>query len=98
MRHIFLKSLGVIVLLAGAPTLMVVGQNSGNTFKAHDPGPRPNPQTLVPNPEPGLDENETALFNESLLRSTFAAAVRSAYCPSLEKCKQPPSVSQTGWR
>jgi Stage II sporulation protein E (SpoIIE) len=31
-------------------------------FKAHDPGPRPNPQSPVPNPEPGLDENETALL------------------------------------
>ena len=68
MRHISLKSLAVTVLLAGGPTLIVVGQNSGNAFKAHDPGPRPNAQSPVPNPVPGLNENETALFNESLLR------------------------------
>jgi CxxC motif-containing protein (DUF1111 family) len=68
MSHIFLKSLAVTVLLAAGPTLIVVGQNSGNAFKAHDPGPRPNPQSPVPNPVPGLNENETALFNESLLR------------------------------
>ena len=68
MRHIFLKSLAVTVLLAAGPTLIVVGQNSGNAFKAHDPGPRPNPQSPVPNPVPGLNEIETALFDESLLR------------------------------
>ena len=57
MRHISLKSLAVTVLLAGGPTLIVVGQNSGNAFKAHDPGPRPNAQSPVPNPVPGLNEN-----------------------------------------
>jgi CxxC motif-containing protein (DUF1111 family) len=36
--------------------------------RAKDPGPRPNPESTIPNPVPGLSENETALFNESLLR------------------------------
>jgi hypothetical protein len=86
MRHIFLKSLAVIVLLAGGPTLIVVGQNSGNTFKAHDPGPRPNAQTPVPNPVPGLNENEMALFNESLLRVSELEG-------SCDTCsQQPPNV------
>ena len=37
-------------------------------LKAVDPGPRPNPSSPIPNPVPGLGDNETALFNESLLR------------------------------
>ena len=44
------------------------GNGNGNGNKAKDPGPRPNPSSTVPNPVPGLDTNETALFNESLLR------------------------------
>jgi len=35
---------------------------------AHDPGPRPNPASPVPQPVPGLNYNEAALFLESLLR------------------------------
>src|SRR5258708_39594563 len=35
---------------------------------AHDPGPRPNPASPVPNPVQGLNANESALFIESLLR------------------------------
>lgn len=37
-------------------------------FRAHDPGPRPNPKSAIPNPVPGLNSNEIALFTESLLR------------------------------
>ena len=37
-------------------------------FRAKDPGPRPNPASTIPSPVPGLNANETALFNESLLR------------------------------
>jgi hypothetical protein len=37
-------------------------------FRAKDPGPRPNPATTIPNPVRGLNSNEIALFNESLLR------------------------------
>src|SRR5215813_11727631 len=36
--------------------------------KAKDPGPRANPASTIPNPVPGLNANELALFNESLLR------------------------------
>lgn len=36
--------------------------------RAVDPGPRSNPSSVVPNPVPGLNENEKALFHESLLR------------------------------
>jgi len=35
---------------------------------AGDPGPRPNPDTVVPRPISGLNQSETALFYESLLR------------------------------
>jgi len=47
----------------------LVGQStSSSKFKAADPGPRPNPTSTIPRPVPGLDANEIALFNESLLR------------------------------
>ena len=36
--------------------------------RATDPGPRPNPASVVPNPVPGLNDTEKALFLESLLR------------------------------
>ena len=36
--------------------------------RPHDPGPRPNPASAIPKPVPGLNNNETALFYESLLR------------------------------
>jgi CxxC motif-containing protein (DUF1111 family) len=36
--------------------------------KAHDPGPRAAPQSPIPNPVPGLTQNEAALYKESLLR------------------------------
>ena len=35
---------------------------------AHDPGPRANPPSAIPDPVPGLNANEMALFRESLLR------------------------------
>jgi hypothetical protein len=38
------------------------------SHRAVDPGPRPNPASLVPNPVPGLNDTEAALFLESLLR------------------------------
>jgi hypothetical protein len=46
----------------------VLAQTNAAWFKAKDPGPRPNPASTIPNPVPGLNDNETALFNESLLR------------------------------
>ena len=42
--------------------------NSAPEQSAHDPGPRPNPTSPVPQPLPGLNHNEAALFKESLLR------------------------------
>lgn len=45
----------------------IFAQTNG-AFKAKDPGPRPNPPTVFPDPVPGLNDNEVALFNESLLR------------------------------
>ncbi|MEO8127637.1 MAG: di-heme oxidoredictase family protein [Bryobacteraceae bacterium] len=47
----------------------MVGQTTSSSgFRASDPGPRPNPTSTIPRPVPGLDANEIALFNESLLR------------------------------
>jgi CxxC motif-containing protein (DUF1111 family) len=54
------------VLAAGLFTAMFGQMNT--SFKAKDPGPRPNPATPFPSPVPGLNDNEQALFIESLLR------------------------------
>ena len=51
-----------------ALTTALLAQNGAAWFRAKDPGPRPNPATAIPNPVPGLNNNEVALFNESLLR------------------------------
>ncbi len=56
----------IAIIFAGAITTVMVAQNG--LFKAKDPGPRPNPVSPIPNPVAGLSDNETALFNESLLR------------------------------
>jgi len=37
-------------------------------FVAKDPGPRPNPSSAIPQPVDNLNDQEAALFNESLLR------------------------------
>ena len=56
----------------GIPALLIASAMSGQIpqfgFKAKDPGPRPNPASAIPQPIPGLDQNELALFYESLLR------------------------------
>src|SRR5580698_5157665 len=49
-------------------TGVLQAQTASPWFRAKDPGPRKNPTTAIPNPVPGLGANETALFNESLLR------------------------------
>ncbi len=49
-------------------TSIAFGQDTARGRRATDPGPRPNPTSTIPRPVPGLDANETALFNESLLR------------------------------
>ena len=63
-----MRTVLVVILLALAVTSAVFGQNFGRSSRAKDPGPRPNPSTAIPNPLPGLNKNEAALFNESLLR------------------------------
>src|SRR5664279_5674494 len=46
------------------------GENpaASSSHRAADPGPRPNPASVMPRPVAGLNANETALFLESLLR------------------------------
>src|SRR5262249_53941639 len=62
-------TIGVAVIgLLGIVSTITLAQSNGQWFRAHDPGPLPNPQSHIPNPVPGLNENEAALFNESLLR------------------------------
>jgi len=86
MKGSFVRLLGLTAMLAFAASIILVGQNSRSIFKAHDPGPRPNPQSPVPNPVSGLNENETALFNESLLRVSELEG-------SCDTCsQQPPNV------
>src|SRR5690348_10628846 len=76
----------VILVLAVMVSAAVVAQNGAASFKAHDPGPRPNPASPIPNAVPGLSENETALFNESLLRVSELEG-------SCDTCgQQPPNV------
>jgi CxxC motif-containing protein (DUF1111 family) len=58
----------VVVLLAASVTTALLAQTNGHSFRAKDPGPRPNPASTVPLPVNGLNPNEAALFNESLLR------------------------------
>lgn len=75
----------VVVLLAGSITTAVLAQ-SNPWSRAKDPGPRPNPSSSVPNSVPGLNENEAALFNESLLRVSELEG-------SCDTCaQQPPNV------
>ena len=73
------------ILLTGIVATTLLAQNNAR-FKARDPGPRPNPESPVPSPVPGLNENETALFNESLLRVSELEG-------SCDTCaQQPPNV------
>jgi cytochrome c peroxidase len=60
----------VFLIGAAAPTsgLAQDGPDSSARRRPVDPGPRPNPSSVVPKPVPGLNENEKALFFESLLR------------------------------
>jgi Di-haem oxidoreductase, putative peroxidase len=58
----------VCLLLTAAVTSAVLAQTNSSRFKAKDPGPRANPASAIPTPVAGLNPNEAALFNESLLR------------------------------
>ena len=85
MGHTCLKRLAVASVLAGFISLGVLAQSRG-AFKAHDPGPRANLTSHIPDPVPGLNDNETALFNESLLRVSELEG-------SCDTCgQQPPNV------
>src|SRR5437868_3428769 len=55
-----------VAAVIGTSAMLAQGQRSW--FKAKDPGPRPNPASAIPVPVAGLNGNEAALFNESLLR------------------------------
>src|SRR5262249_41807591 len=50
MINTYLRSWVFTILLVGFVALAVSAQN----FRAHDPGPRPNPQSHIPSPVPGL--------------------------------------------
>jgi CxxC motif-containing protein (DUF1111 family) len=76
----------VVVGLLGIVTTAMLAQSNRSFFKAHDPGPRPNPESPIPKPVAGLNENETALFLESLLRVSELEG-------SCDTCvQQPPNV------
>jgi len=83
----FMRRMAIgIVVMAGIVTSVTLAQNNGSWFKANDPGPRPNPASVIPLPVDGLNENETALFNESLLRVSELEG-------SCDTCgQQPPNV------
>jgi CxxC motif-containing protein (DUF1111 family) len=61
-----------ILFLLGVTGALAVHADDGRDGQsgrhATDPGPRPNPASVVPRPVPGLSQNEQALFFESLLR------------------------------
>ena len=62
----------VFILALGASALAQSAEQGAQPdrfgVRARDPGPRPNPSSPIPQPVPGLDSNEMALFLESLLR------------------------------
>src|SRR5258708_19321626 len=64
-RAVIVFVLAVSVAALGLATATLADSSH---FKAKDPGPRPNPATAIPNPVPGLNESESALFHEILLR------------------------------
>src|SRR5258707_5215136 len=60
-----------LLLLGSAMSQVVSAEETPDRNRGHravDPGPRPNPKTVVPNAVQGLNENEKALFFETLLR------------------------------
>ena len=62
------RIVGGLVASALILASIVLGEDNTGGSRAVDPGPRPNPTSTIPRPVPGLNANETALFNESLLR------------------------------
>ncbi|AFL89171.1 putative thiol oxidoreductase [Terriglobus roseus DSM 18391] len=69
MKPVYTALPSLILLLSfSVPCKLALAQHTPPGFRARDPGPRPNPKSAIPNPVPGLNENEIALFTESLLR------------------------------
>jgi len=75
----------VVVAMIGFLATVAVAQ-SRTPFRAKDPGPRPNPASVIPKSVDGLNGNEAALFNESLLRVSELEGSCDT-CP-----QQPPNV------
>ena len=75
----------VVVAMIGFLATVAVAQ-SRTPFRAKDPGPRPNPASVIPKAVDGLNGNEAALFNESLLRVSELEGSCDT-CP-----QQPPNV------
>lgn len=69
-RHMSLVRFAAAVFFVGALSILPAlnAQDNGFRSRAKDPGPRPNPVSPIPNSVHGLNTNEQALFNESLLR------------------------------
>jgi CxxC motif-containing protein (DUF1111 family) len=59
-------AIALILVVAGAFSTLAWADSG--SLAAHDPGPRPNPDSPIPKPISRLTLNEAALFNESLLR------------------------------
>jgi CxxC motif-containing protein (DUF1111 family) len=57
-----------LALLTMAPSAFGDEIELNSHHRASDPGPRPNPASVIPSPVSGLTPNENALFLESLLR------------------------------
>src|SRR5262249_45981148 len=62
------RYLTAVVAKAVTLTVFLTTSLVADSVRAKDPGPRPNPPSTIPKPVPGLNANELALFNESLLR------------------------------
>jgi len=85
-KRILNPAILVSFLLATSLATAVLAQSNLSWSKAKDPGPRPNPSSTIPSPVPRLNENEAALFNESLLRVSELEG-------SCDTCaQQPPNV------
>jgi Di-haem oxidoreductase, putative peroxidase len=71
-----------VVLASG----VLAAQNNMARLKAKDPGPRPNPESTIPDAVDHLNPNEAKLFQESLLRVSELEGT----CDTCSQ--QPPSV------
>ncbi len=68
-RSCLIAATGTVILgLTATAYAQMGGVQPDQSFKAQDPGPRPLPANRLPNPIPGLNDNEGKLFTESVLR------------------------------